>query len=115
MSFSIAPTAIVIDTATASNQRLGELDVEVIGYDNTFSIGKMSFTFLDASGNMIGAPIAADFTSNFQSFFAGQQMGSTFLIRVSFPVTGNQTQVAKVQATLINTAGQAQTGSLTFQ
>jgi hypothetical protein len=114
-SFNIAPKAIVIDTATASNQRLGELEVTVIGYDNTFSIGKMSFTFFDASGNTIGTPIAADFTSNFQSFFAGQQIGSTFLMRVSFPVTGTQTQVAKVQATLTNNAGQVQTGSLTFQ
>jgi len=114
-SFTIAPTAIVIDTATASNQRLGDLDVEVIGFDNTYSAGKMSFTFVDASGNTIGSPITADFTPNFQSFYTGQQSGSTFLIRVSFPVEGNQTLVAKVTATLINSAGQSQTGSLTFQ
>lgn len=114
-SFSIAPRTIVIDSATASNQRLGELDVTVIGFDNTFSIGKMAFTFFDANGNTIGSAIAADFTQNFQSFYAGQQTGSTFMMRVSFPVTGTQTQVARVQATLINNAGQAQTGSLTFQ
>lgn len=89
--------------------------MEVIGFDNTYSAGKMSFTFVDASGNTIGSPITADFTSNFQSFYAGQQSGSTFLIRVSFPVEGNQTLVAKVTATLINSAGQTQTANLTFQ
>ena len=104
VSFQIAPSPIVIDTATASNQRLGELDVEVTGYDNTYSAGKMSFTFFDASGNAIGTPTAADFTSNFQSFYAGQQIGSTFLMRVSFPVQGTQTLVAKVRATLTNAA-----------
>lgn len=114
-SFTIAPAVIVVDTATASNQRLGELDVTVTGYDNTYSAGKMSFTFLDANGNTIGSPIAADFTSNFQGFYAGQQIGSTFLMRVSFPVEGTQTLVAKVTVALINAAGQVQTGSLTFQ
>ena len=114
-SFPIAPAAIYLDSATASNQILGQLNITVIGYDNTYSAGKMSFTFFDASGNTIGSAIAADFTANFQTFFSGQQQGSTFLMRVSFPIQGNQTLVAKVQATLVNSAGQTQTGSLTFQ
>jgi hypothetical protein len=94
---------------------LGELDVQVIGYDNTYSAGAMQFTFFDAKGNAIGAPVNADFTSNFKTYFATQTSGSAFLFRVSFPVQGDQTQVATVKATLTNTAGPVQTGTLTFQ
>ena len=59
--------------------------------------------------------ITADFTAQFKSFYSGGNGGSSFLMRVSFPVTGTQTQVATVQATLTNSAGQALTGPLTFQ
>lgn len=122
-TFPIAPTAISIDTATASNQILGQLDVSIAGYDNTYTAGRMLFTFFDTSGNAIGAPVNADFTRNFTNYFSsystnckdGQPCGSTFLARVSFQVTGPQTQVASVAVTLTNTAGQTQTGKLTFQ
>jgi hypothetical protein len=113
---TIAPAAIAIDTATASNQRLGNLDIEIIGFDNTYTAGAMSFVFFDTAGNTIGpGAVAADFTPAFKTYFASQQSGSTFLMRVSFPVTGNQTKVAGVEATLTNAAGPAKTGRLTFQ
>ena len=117
-TLTIAPAPIVIDTATASNQITGQLNVEVVGYDNTYSAGPMSFTFLDANGKPIGSAVSADFSSNFQSYFTTAPVagsGSAFLIRVSFPVTGNASEVVSVQATLGNSAGQAQTGTLTFQ
>lgn len=115
VSFALAPVAIVIETATASNQIAGQLDIAVVGFDNTYSAGAMSFTFFDASGNAIGSAVSANFASNFQSFFATQTAGSSFLARVSFPVQGNASTVVKVAATLSNTAGAAQTGTLTFQ
>jgi hypothetical protein len=111
----ISPSVIAIDTATASNQRLGELDVEVIGFDNTYSAGAMSFTFFDTAGTQIGSSVAADFTTQFKSYFSSQTAGSAFLMRVSFPITGDQTKIAKVQATLKNAAGSAQTALLVFQ
>lgn len=114
-TISVSPAVIEIDTATASNQRLGELDVEVIGFDNTYSAGKMSFTFFDSAGNQYGSTIAADFTQPFRNYFAGQSSGSSFLIRVSFPVIGDQTKIGKVQATLTNAAGSTQTVPLVFQ
>jgi hypothetical protein len=111
----IPPAAIAIEAATASNQRAGELDVAITGYDNTYSAGVMSFSFFDAKGNLIGSSLTADFTSQFGQYFGGQNNGSAFLMRASFPVQGNQAQVATVQTMLTNSAGQAQTGSLTFQ
>jgi hypothetical protein len=111
----IPPAIIVIDTATASNQITGQLDVTVNGFDNTYSAGKMSFTFFDAKNDQIGALISADFTAQFTAFYAGQTSGSSFLMNVSFPVQVNQALVATVKATLTNAAGPVQTGTLTFQ
>lgn len=115
LSITIPPAPVSIETATASNQITGQLDVEVIGFDNTYSSGPMSFTFADSSGRQIGSAISADFTSTFSSYFSTQTAGSAFLIRISFPVTGNASDVATVTATLSNSAGPAQTGTLTFQ
>jgi|HubBroStandDraft_5_1064220.scaffolds.fasta_scaffold45071_2 hypothetical protein len=115
ISFAIAPAPISIETATASNQITGQLDVAVIGYDNTYSAGPMTFTFFDANNKMIGSPVTADFASNFQSYFAMYTSGSSFLARMSFQVQGNALTVATVTATLNNNAGPAQTGTLTFQ
>lgn len=115
LPITVPPAAITIETAAASNQRTGELDIEIVGFDNTYSAGQMSFTFLDANGKQIGSSASADFTSAFSSYFSTQTAGSSFLVRISFPVTGSASQVATVQATLVNSAGQAQTGTLTFQ
>jgi hypothetical protein len=114
-SIVIGPAIISIESATASNQRAGELDVTVTAFDNTYSAGAMTFTFFDASGNQVGAAISTDFTSQFKAFYQGDTAGSSFLMRVSFPIAGLQTQVATVQAMLTNSAGQALTSTLTFQ
>ncbi len=115
ISFAIAPAPIVIETAAASNQITGQLDIEIVGYDNTYSAGAMTFTFYDANNNVIGSAVTADFTSSFQSYFAMYTSGSSFLARISFQVQGNAALVATVAATLTNHAGPAQTGTLTFQ
>jgi hypothetical protein len=125
-TISIPPAPISIDLAAASNQVLGQLNVEVTGFDNTYTAGAMSFTFFDAAGKQVGAVINANFTSCFAGYFglgavttgcspSGQNSGSAFLMQVSFPIEGNQALVGTVQATLTNSAGPAQTGSLTFQ
>jgi hypothetical protein len=114
-TITIPPAAITIDTATASNQILGQLDVEVIGFDNTYSAGAMSFTFFDTTGKQVGPVVPANFAPQFASYFGGQTSGGAFLMRVSFPVVGNQALIGTVQATLTNSAGPVQTGTLTFQ
>jgi hypothetical protein len=114
-TITIPPALITIDSATASNQISGQLNVEVTGFDNTYSAGAMSFTFFDTTGKQVGSPIDVNFTSQFKSYFAGQSSGSAFLMNVSFPVLGNQALIGTVQMTLTNSAGPVQTGPLTFQ
>lgn len=115
LSVTVPAAPVTIEMAAASDQTTGELNIEVVGFDNTYSTGQMSFSFADASGNPIGATIQANFDSQFNSYFAQQNAGSAFLINVSFPVQGNAAEVATVSVTMTNSAGQTQTGTLTFQ
>lgn len=117
ISFTIPPTPASIETATASNQTVGQLNVMIVGYDNTYTAGPMSFTFFDDNGNQLAA-ISQDFTSNFTTYYTTEvppNAGSSFLANISFPVQGNASIVSIVMVTLTNSAGQTQTGTLTFQ
>ncbi len=112
-TLTVAPAPIAL-TQTSATSRTNDLDVVVTGFDNTYTAGPMSFTFYDTSGNPIGGAITADFSSSFSAFYQGQIGGSTFLMRVSFPVTGNVATVGAVEATLNNAAGSVSTGRLAF-
>jgi hypothetical protein len=106
---SIAPTPVAIDTLTAV-RRTNDLDVLLIGYDNTYSTGVMTFTFFDTSGRAIEpGVIRSDFTSDFRAFFNKASAGSAFSARVTFPVTGDASKVAEVEVELSNSAGSART------
>lgn len=110
-SLTTAPTPVAL-SSSAVTRRANELDVVISGFDNTYSIGSMSFAFVDRSGTAI-ASIPADFSTDFQTFFKGQT-GSSFLMRASFPVTGDATQVGGVTVVLNNVAGAVTTPRLKF-
>jgi len=112
-TLTVAPAPIAL-TQTSATSRANELDIVVTGFDNTYTAGPMSFTFYDTGGKPMGGAITADFSSNFTAFYQAQVGGSTFLMRVSFPVTGNVATVGSVQASLNNAAGSVSTGSLAF-
>jgi hypothetical protein len=113
--FTIGGTKVLIDSTSASKERTGFLDITIVGADNTYSTGPMSFAFFDTSGNAIGSAAAADFSSSFKTFYGGQAAGSGFRALVSFPVTGSVASIGSVTVTLTNAAGVATTGSLAFQ
>jgi len=102
----------IVLASSAATSRANVLDVVISGFDNTYSIGGMSFAFVDRSGAPI-ASIPADFSTDFQTFFKGQT-GSSFLMRASFPVTGDVSQVGGVTVVLNNAAGVVTTPSLKF-
>lgn len=109
-SFQISPAQLQITSATAMRQA-PNLVVTLNGFDNTYSAGKLSFTFYDTSGHAITPNgIAVDATSNFhQYFFTNNQAGGAFALQASFPVAGDATQVGSVAVTLTNSAGTAST------
>lgn len=112
-TLTIPPAIISIDTAEAV-ALAGELDVQVRGFDNTYSAGPMSFTFYDTAGRAIADPIHADFTANFHNYFAASQSGSTFQTLVTFPVTGEASQVGAVDVQMTNSTGSTATQHLLF-
>lgn len=113
--FAIGGSKVIIDSTSASKERTGFLDITIIGADNTYSAGAMSFAFFDTSGNAIGAAASADFRANFKTYYGGATAGSAFQALVSFPVTGSVATIGSVTVTLTNAAGVTSTGSLTFQ
>jgi hypothetical protein len=102
---TVPASTISIDTAIAT-RRTGDLDIQVTGFDNTYSAGVMTFTFSDVSGQALtpGA-IHADFTPDFRTFFTKTQAGSAFQVRVSFPVTGDTSGIGSVDVQLTNSTG----------
>ncbi len=115
---TLAPSPVFVAAGSATNPT-GSLDVTLSGFDNTYSIGAMTFTFYDTSGKTLGAPIQANFSQPFQLFYqsespGGVSPGSAFLMLVSFPVTGNEAAVGSVVVQLTNTAGSTTIAALDF-
>ncbi|MEO8370698.1 MAG: hypothetical protein ABI806_16055, partial [Candidatus Solibacter sp.] len=83
-------------------------------FDNTRSLGALSFTFFDAAGGVI-APgvIRADASADFARYFATSQAG-VFLLRLAFPVTGDTSGIAACEAALTNSAGATKTARTAF-
>ena len=113
-SIVLAPMPILVDNAAAT-ALAGQLNIQVWAFDNTYSAGPMSFTFLDNLGNAIGAgPITADFTSNFRSYFSSATDGGAFAMLLTFPITGNAAAVGSVNLQMTNSAGAASITNLVF-
>ncbi len=114
-SFTVTPASIHISSSLAVRQNPA-LVITVNGYDNTYTAGKMSFTFFDLKGSPISSDaLPVDASSTFHNyFFVNDPAGGTFAMQASFPVTGDMTQIGSVAVTMANSAGQTNT-NLTFQ
>jgi hypothetical protein len=113
-SLTIAPAAIILDTAHAV-RRVGNLDVSVIGLDNTYSASQLAFTFYDKNGTTIQpGVIRVDATSDFRLYFAASQVGGQFALLATFPVSGDVNTVAGFDLQITNSAGATKTQKITF-
>ncbi|MEQ1884364.1 MAG: hypothetical protein ABL967_04835 [Bryobacteraceae bacterium] len=112
-SIAVAPAPTLLTAAGASRVATG-LKITLSGFDNTYSLGTFSFAFFDRNGSAIGSPIAANLSTNFQSFYQGQTAGSSFLLLANFPVNGDATQVGGVEVTVTNSAGSTRTQRMSF-
>ena len=93
----------------------GAVEVRIVGFDNTRSMGAISVTFYDVSGSPIApGTIRTDASSAVTKYFAGSDLGGVFLLAAVYPVTGDVTRVASCDATLINSAGSSRTQRTTF-
>jgi hypothetical protein len=111
----IAPAAVTLDSAGA-NRRVSDLDVQMIAFDNTRTAGKFNFTFYDLAGKVIQPGVmAVDTTADFGRYFAISKVGGSFLMRATFPITGDATQIGGVEVELVNAAGSTKTRRLSLQ
>jgi hypothetical protein len=113
-SVVIQPAVIAVAAVTGALQAAA-VTVDVTGFDNTRTAGKLSFTFYDPAGNVIppGA-INADSTAAFSSYFAGAGEGGQFALNAFFPVNGDPSKVRGVTVQLVNTAGTVTTARASF-
>jgi hypothetical protein len=113
-SLTLASLPVQVENAAAT-AIAGALNIQVWGFDNTYSAGAMSFTFQDNLGNPIGSgAVSADFTSQFRTYFTTSADGGGFAMLITFPVTGNAAEVGSVNLAMTNSAGTATISQLTF-
>jgi hypothetical protein len=111
-SINILP-AVVGVTAAQGVRSASSVEVDVTGFDNTRTAGALSFTFFDATGNPIGAPIQANGGGDFAAYFQNSA-GGTFELKAVFPVAGDTSQIASFQAMVTNSAGNSTTARTNF-
>lgn len=108
VSIPILPSKVQITSSTAA-QNSPNLTVTIFGYDNTYSANDLSFTFYDVNGtNLTPNAIQVNAASAFKQYFFGpQDEAGMFKMQVTFPITGDVTQVGSVTANITNSAGQS--------
>jgi len=111
-TITVEPAPVSIDTSSAL-RRVNDLDVSITGYDNTRSAGRFGFRFYDRAGTLVPpGVIPVDVTADFGRYFAISRVGGSFLLRATFPVTGDASQIGAVEVELTNSAGSVKTSRL---
>lgn len=113
VTLTVPPALITLDR-TLATRFLDRIEVVLTGFDNTFSAGSMLFRFYNANGQLVTAPMPADFTPDFRSFYTNSPGGSAFKVTLKFPLSGDGLKVANMEAEFANTAGTTRTSKLTF-
>lgn len=113
-TLTIAPGRIGFDSTTAV-RRVNDLDVSLIGFDNTYTASQLQFTFYDLKGAVLkpGA-ITVDASTYFKLYFSASPVGGMFAMLASFPVIGDVTQVGSVVVEATNSAGTTTTQPIQF-
>jgi hypothetical protein len=110
----IAPAPVSV-TSSSGDMTAGVLDVNIAGFDNTYSISQLSFTFYDNSSNVIQpGVISVNAASQFHNYFAATQAGGMFTMLATFPFTGNSGTVAGVNVQIANSVGTITTQRIAF-
>jgi hypothetical protein len=109
------PAAPVGITATQAVRSPGSIELRVTGFDNTRTVGALTFTFYDAAGSPVApGAIRADATTDFARYFQTSDLGGIFLLRALFPVTGDASGINAFEVQLTNSAGTARTARTAF-
>lgn len=108
------PPAILVFDKTIATRFADRAELVLTGFDNTFSAGSMVFRFYDSTGQLIGSAISANFIEDFRRFYTDHPGGSTFLVTLRFPLSGDVSKIAGMEGEFTNTAGITRISRLTF-
>jgi hypothetical protein len=101
-SVQIAPAAIGFDSVTA-DRTPGQITVSISGFDNSRTAGSLAFQFYNKAGGAIAPGLSADVVKDFKQYFtASPDAGGAFLLRASFPVTGDASAIGSVDVRMAN-------------
>lgn len=104
-SLTIPPSVVILDSESAVRE-LGSLNVAFAGFDNTYSASQLAFTFYDLNGNALPqGVINVNASAAFQQYFSTTQVGGSFALLATFPVTGDTSQIGYVTAQISNSSG----------
>ena len=114
----VLPAAAPALDSTLALRKTQDLEITLIGFDNTRSISQALFTFYDASGRPVSpGTIRTEVRREFDEFFRSSAAvaGGVFTMRASFPVQGGAAaRIASVEAELVNSAGSSRTQRMPF-
>jgi len=113
---SVAIPAAPVDVEQTQGVRsASSVDIAVTGFDNTRTLGTLSFTFYDSGGTALApGAIRADAAGQFQTYFSASGAGGAFLLQAQFPVTGDASRIAACDVTLSNSAGSTKAPRIAF-
>jgi hypothetical protein len=104
--YVINPAPIVV-LKSSKVVTAGSTVLTIQGFDNTRSVSSLSFTFHTASGAVVSpGAITVDVTKDFAGYFqTNSQIGGSFVLTATFPVSGDISQIASVTTVFKNSAG----------
>jgi hypothetical protein len=109
------PNAPAGVSGTQGQRAPSSVQVDVTGFDNTRTLGALTFTFYDSGGNVLpSGTIQSNATTDFSRFFAESDLGGAFVLRAVFPVTGDTSRIAACDVTLTNSAGATKAPRISF-
>lgn len=112
-SFRLERAPVVVDSATAM-RRGSNLELDIVGFDNTRGFGSLNCRFFDRSGTALGPLMTVAVADAFRAFFEKSTLGGVFRLRLVFPVTGDATMVGSVLLEAANAVGRTDIPRLSF-
>jgi len=118
LTFRLNPAAPVITSMTATRTSTG-FTVTMVGYATSRDVTTANFTFSATSGaNLQTSQLAVAVSSIFAPWYSSAPSapyGSQFTFTQPFTVTGSNTAILSVSATLTNSVGMSQAASANLQ
>ncbi|MBI4877972.1 MAG: choice-of-anchor D domain-containing protein [Acidobacteria bacterium] len=112
VTIPIAPAKVEFESVKALRSG-SQIEVQIVGYDNTRTAAQLAFTFYDAKDAAVSpGSIQLDAGADFRRYFENSTTGGAFSLRAVFPVAGRIADIVSVEVELANSQGATRSGRL---